>query len=269
MTIQELLAATKQIDAADAEILLAHVLDIRREDLLADSTRELTDGELACFREFVSWRADGQPVAQITNKKEFYGLEFFIDEGVLIPRPETELLVEEVLKSIEGEGQRLLEVGTGSGCIAISLKKSAPDLQITATDISEGALAVARQNASQHEVAIDFQLADLMDELEGDWGIIVANLPYIAEDDPELEEAVRQHEPEIALFAAEDGLQLIHKLLEQVAAREKQPQLILLEHGARQGDATRTLAGQLFPEATIETIQDLAGLDRILKIQLN
>jgi len=269
MTIQDVRATTKEIDAADAEILLAHVLGLRREELLADGTRELTAGEEACFREFVSWRADGQPVSQIINKKEFYGLGFFIDEVVLTPRPETELIVDEVLRSIEGEHLKLLEVGTGSGCVAISLKVSAPDLSIMATDVSEGALAVARQNASQHAVAIDFQMADLLDDLVGDWDIIVANLPYIAEDDPELDESVRRYEPELALFAADDGLGLIERLLGQIATRDRLPRLILLEHGARQGDATRELASKFFPAATIETLPDLAGLDRVLKIQLN
>lgn len=260
-----LLEAGKKIPQLDAEVLLASILSESREYLFTHSKKVLSEIQVKKFNQLLSERIQGKPVAHLTNTKEFFGLDFYVDENVLIPRPETELLVEEVLKL---EPKSLLDVGTGSGCIAIALKKHLPDCRVVACDNSSDALQVARKNAEQHQVEIEFLESDLLKNVSGNFEVLAANLPYIPVDSSEVQASVKKYEPHAALFAGEDGLDAIRKLLEQISELSNKPKFILLELGLGQADLVEGQARKVLPESQTERIKDLAGIERIMKIQL-
>ena len=262
----------------DAEVLLAHVLGVSRPDLLARLYDPLPANARTTFTDLINRRLRREPVAYLTNHKEFYGLDFFVDHRVLIPRPETELLVERAITlrntqyAVPHSQPHILDVGTGSGCIAVVLATHLPQAEVFATDISPEALEIARINIQRHAVEdrVHVIRSDLLDDLEPDlrFDIIVANLPYVAE--PELAQLppdVRDYEPvQPALAAGPDGLNLIRRLLTQAPARLRRGGAILLEIGAEQGAAVSTLARRHFPSAEVRVLQDLAGLDRAVEI---
>ncbi len=228
------------------ELMLAHVLNKKRLQLSLEFEHVLDEPILARLREMVKRRAAGEPLQYILGKTEFYGLEFQVDKRVLIPRPETELLVDRIIAACKTSGAlKILDLGTGSGCIAISLAKNLPDAAITATDRSPAALELARSNAASLDVAarIQFVESDLFSALRGsrfDW--IVSNPPYIATVEADtLPREVRDHEPLEALFAGEDGLSVIRSMI-----AEAQPFLVpgghvAIEIGAAQSDAVQKL----------------------------
>jgi release factor glutamine methyltransferase len=266
------------IDGArlDAEVLLAHVLRVERSFLLSHPTLPLSLAQAALYAGLIRRRAAREPLAYLSGRRWFYGLEFLVTSAVLIPRPETELLVEMALAWLAGrpEGATVVDVGTGSGAIAVALAVHTPSrVRILASDSSAAALAVAQENARQHcPGRITFLSGDLLTPLSEPVDLIVANLPYVAEakrDD--LMPEVRDHEPAAALFGGEDGLAVIERLLLQAPAHLRPGGGVMLEIGAGQGEAARLLAGRLlagrhFPAARIAIHPDLAGLDRVLVI---
>jgi release factor glutamine methyltransferase len=230
----------------DAELLLLHHLGITRAQLLADPTRELTPTQLAAFEAAITRRLANEPIQYITGTQEFYGLTFQVTPAVLIPRPETELLVEAVLKHLPpNRPVRIADIGTGSGILAITLAVHLPQAEITAIDISPEAIAVARRNAETHRVAhrIHFLESDLLTAIPNQqFDVIVSNPPYVPTTDREtLHPQVRDHEPATALFAGKTGLDVYRRLIPQAYSALKPTGLLALEIGHDQQDAVTAL----------------------------
>ncbi len=281
MKIVEILKKSKELlgaqgDLLGAEVLLAFVLDRGREFLLAHPDNVLTEVEEKQFWFLLRRFFAGEPVAYLTHRKEFFGLDFYVDERVLIPRPETEFLVQQVIdflrdfSDLKSEPLRILDIGTGSGCIAVALAKHLSFAQITATDISTLALEVAHQNAEKHEVTsrINFLQSDLLDGVENDrdhyHDIIVANLPYIGRKRNNfISREAYDHEPHIALFGGDDGLLFYRKLFEQIGVLKRKPRLFLGEFGFLQHEEiSRLLKTSLRPKR-LEILPDYAKIERI------
>lgn len=266
--IKECLAASPDLDA---EVLLAHVTGLDRTGLYRHWERPLSRREEACFKELVDRRCTGEPVAYLTGCKEFMGLDFLVNNAVLIPRPDTELLVETALQILP-EKPVVIEVGTGSGAIAVSLAYYRPKAVVHAIDCSAAALEMAGLNAARHGVAdrIIFYEGDLLEPLAhcrpgqiGEADLIAANLPYIPEKDlPGLPREVRLFEPALALAGGPDGLALYRRLIPAAALYLKPGGSLLLEIGSAQGAAALALFDSGRWEAAV--LKDLAGLDRLV-----
>lgn len=256
---------------ADADFLLAHVLGMERMDLYGQTERPLTPDEVDRYRDLIRRRAGGEPVAYLTGTRGFWTLDLKADRRALIPRPETELIVEQVLAHV-GERRdlpwRIVDVGTGSGAIALALASELPHARLLGIDIDAEALALARENAAALglEDRVRFMHGDLLAPLRDHPRpphIIVSNPPYVPEGDPRVAADVAAHEPARALWAGADGLTVIRPLLEQTAATLAPGGLLLMEMGAGQGEEVLALARPLFAEA--EVLADLAGHDRVLR----
>lgn len=245
----------------DAELLLAHALGVDRAALILDPGRELAGGSARRFQELVRRRsATGEPVAYLLRTKGFRHIDLFVDARVLVPRPETELLVEAALGL--PPGARVLDVGTGSGAVALALKHERPDLRVTGSDVSEDALDVARANRERLGIEVALVRADLLDGLGAGWDAILSNPPYVATSErAALPRDVRDHEPDLALFAGEDGLDVIRRLVEQAAATHAK--LLALEVGAGQAPAVARLTADA-GFADTEILRDLAGIERVV-----
>jgi len=258
----------------DAEVLLAHVLGWTRARLYAAPEQELTDAQREAFEATVERRRGHEPVPYIVGQREFYALDFVVDRRVLIPRPETELLVEHALESAgqlqSVPGLTLVDVGTGSGIVAVSLAVHLPHAVVYATDASAEALQVAALNAARHHVSdrVRFLHGHLLGPLSQPVHIIVANLPYISTwRVTSLASSVVNYEPRLALDGGLDGLRLVDELLSQAGHWLRPGGVIWLEIGAFQGQRSLALARQYFPSAQAEVYQDYAGLDRNVRIQ--
>ena len=254
----------------DARTLISHLLGKPHAWVLAHPEQELTVDQARRLDETLERLSLGEPLPYILGHWEFFGLDFSITPDVLIPRPETELLVEEALAWLQANpGRRkALDAGTGSGCIAITLAKLVPDLSVVACDISERALQVARRNALQHTVSerVAFVQADLLSATSGQVDLICANLPYIPTSKlQELE--VARHEPRLALDGGSDGVELIGRLVEQAGWLLAPGGLMLLEIEATAGGEALPLVARNFPGAKIELLPDLAGLDRLIRLE--
>jgi release factor glutamine methyltransferase len=246
----------------DAELLLACAMGAGRERLVLESAANLDPDAEARFDRLVARRRAREPVAYILGRKEFRHLVLSVDRRVLIPRPETELLVEVGL-SLDG-GARVVELGTGSGAVALALKDERPDLEVWATDVSPDALEVARGNADRLGLEVRFVRADLLDGVPPGFDAVLANLPYVARD-AELAREI-DYEPHGALFAGDDGLQVIRRLVATLA----DVPLVALEVGAGQGPGVPgqapVVAGLLRGAGllSIEVLRDLAGHERVV-----
>lgn len=252
----------------EAQVLLAHVLGRPRAWLLAHAEISLTPDQQTAIDSAVARLASGEPMAYITGHREFFGLDFLVNPDVLVPRPETELLVDYALRSMH-YAPRVADIGTGSGCIAVSLAVNLPQSQIVATDVSAAALAVAGANAMLHDVEnqIEFCQGDLLEPLAGPVDLLCSNLPYI--DSDELTALpVARHEPRRSLDGGAGGLELIERLLATAPNRVSPGGVVLLEIGATQSEAATALARAAFPDAAIKIRKDLASLDRLLTIHL-
>ena len=252
-------------------ILLAHVLQKTKTWVLAHPETHLNPDQKTQLEALVQRLQAGEPLPYLTGKQAFFGLDFAVSPAVLIPRPETELLVEEALNWLDGHpgATHALDVGTGSGCIAVSLATRKPWLSINATDLSAEALKLAEQNAETNHVRdqIMFEQADLMPSVDQSFDLVCANLPYIPTN--KLEEVnTLGFEPTLALDGGVDGLRLIRKLLELLPSRINAPALILLETEATLGAETLALANQTFPRADVRLLPDLAGRDRLVRIEI-
>lgn len=273
-TIQELLNWTtnffsnKGIDEPrlEAEVLLARVLNKDRVYLYANFDLPVNSQEREIYREFVKRRAQGEPSAYITGSKEFMSLNFKVSSDVLIPRSDTEVVVESVIDIVNrDESIRICDVGTGSGAIAISLAYYLPKAIVYAIDISPKALEVAKENALNNNVNVNFLLGDLLTPLQASpsFDVITANLPYISPDEfKELDKEVKDFEPTSALVAEDDGLSLYRKLIPQAYELMAKGAYLFFEIGYNQGERAMELV-QDFTE--IELIKDLAGRDRVIK----
>jgi release factor glutamine methyltransferase len=229
----------------------------------------LSTGQDETLASLLAQRLLGTPLPYLIGHWEFYGLDFMVNQAVLIPRPETEFLVEEALDWLHGRRQPLLaaDVGTGSGCIAVALACHAPALTVIASDVSRPALQVAAQNVLNHGLSPQVHLlqADLSDGCAGPFDLLCANLPYIPSATLEDLE-VSAHEPRLALDGGQDGLRLIERLLSQAASRVAPSGLLLLEIESGEGESAAEAAFRCFPDAVIRVLPDLAGKPRLLKI---
>lgn len=230
--------AKTKVDSIDAELILSHVLGQDRVFLVSHNNYELADNELGLANKMLLERQNGRPLAYLTGSKEFYGRNFEVNPSVLIPRPETEDLID-IVKTLPGK--RILDVGTGSGCIAITLALECPESEVTAVDISVDALSSAQQNADKLGAKVTFLESDLLKNVSGDFDIIVANLPYVDESWGWLDKHSLSFEPSLALYADDSGLALIKKLIDQIIARDFHGYLVL-ESDTCQQDAIKKYA---------------------------
>ena len=264
-----LLAGRGTADGAlEAEVLLRHALSLDRARLYASLQDEAEAPEVDLFNGLLERRLDREPLPYITAHREFYGLEFAVDSRVLIPRPDTEVLVEKALEMLEarpaGESPVLVDVGTGCGAIAVALARHLPSARIYATDISEDALEVAWSNCLAHSVEERVRLleGDLLEPLPEAVDLIVANLPYVRKGDFQDVQRELLFEPRLALDGGPDGLDPIRRLLEQAPGALREDGAVILEIDPRQADAVTKLARRAFPGAQVSIARDLAGLDR-------
>jgi release factor glutamine methyltransferase len=276
VTIQSLLANhPKKIPRIDLQTLLAHLLGQPRAWVLAHPEAALTEQQTREWKATLAHLRRGKPLPYVLGHWEFFGLEFIVTPAVLIPRPETELLVETALSWINKAGSAIrtcIDAGTGSGCIAIALALHAPSLALTATDISPEALAIAHANAEKHGVASRIELleADLLDHAaltNRRFDLLVANLPYIPSWTLRTLE-IYEHEPALALNGGPDGLAVIRRLLQSAPAYVAAGGVLLLEIEASKGTTVSDLACQAFPQAKVQVLPDLAGKDRLLCINI-
>lgn len=283
MTLRQALTqASNQISAnpdlradaqRDAELLLLHVLHIDRATLLAHPDRMLTTEEFAAYQAAIERRFGNEPIQYITGQQEFFGLLLKVTPATLIPRPETEHLVEAVLERVPHDREiDILDVGTGTGAIALALAANLPQARLTAVDLSAGALAVARENASTHHLdrRIRFFWSDLLATLPADkqdaaFDAIVSNPPYIPETDrAELHPEVRDHEPAEALFAGTTGLDIYRRLIPEAHLALKPGGLLALEIGHGQSEA---LSGLLEGWQNVTLVADLQQIPRVILAQ--
>lgn len=255
----------------DAQVLLAHVLEVERVHLLANGELELSAAQRLRFGNMIGRRAAGEPVAYIIGSKSFYDLELKVSPRVLIPRPESELLLEEALRlSASAPGCLVADIGTGSGALAVAYAKHRPGNRVYATDISEKALTVARENAKRYGASVEFLQGDLAQPLLArgiSVDLVMANLPYIATE--ELAGlAVSKYEPAQALDGGDDGLACIRRALGQLPLLCREGAWVLLEIGADQADRVCRLVAQAL-DAPCAVLQDYAGLDRIVRFQIS
>jgi release factor glutamine methyltransferase len=262
----------------DAAVLLGSVLGVDRATLYARPEQAVTPAAQAAFEGLVERRLQGEPVAYLTGHKEFMGLDFLVDRRALIPRPETELLVEQALAEVRRRGMRGLadlrvaDIGTGSGAIAIALAVLEPRLPlIYATDISAEALALAAENARRLGAASRLRLlqGDLLEPLPERVDLLLGNLPYVAPGEREtLAPDVRDYEPHLALFGADDGLGHFRRLLTSAPPLLKPEAVLLLEFGYNQRAPLAELIPSALPGAQARFISDYAGWDRLVEIRL-
>jgi release factor glutamine methyltransferase len=256
--------------ALSASLLAAQVLTRSRTWVLTHPESGLEDHQVRELNGFLERLISGEPLAYLTGHREFYGLDFEISPAVLVPRPETELLVEQALAWLADHPSRrcAVDVGTGSGCIAICLAHHIRDMSISAVDLSRPALQLARRNAEVHGVQdrVRFTQGDLLSALSGPFDLVCANLPYIPSQDVDVL-PVSRSEPRIALDGGSNGLELIDRLLAQLPVRLSPGGLALLEIEYRQGQAACELASGAFPSAAVNLFSDLSGLDRLVQIQ--
>jgi release factor glutamine methyltransferase len=277
MTVEDALqSARKQLapvsDSAslDAQVLLSAALGVDRSFILAHPEHALSDEQAALFTAWVARCATGEPLPYVLGRRAFYDRDFYVAPGVLIPRPETELLLEQALAYVQARPRaRVVDVGTGSGALAVTLAARCPQATVYATDISPQALAIATRNADQHRAQVTFYKGDLVQPLI-DRGlqvdVVMANPPYIASG--ELDSlAVSRHEPRLALDGGADGLDVIRRLLALLPRVCVPGALVLVEIGADQGAAALALAQAALTPSAAVILRDYAGLDRILRLQ--
>lgn len=255
----------------DARLLLEYALGRPHSYLVAHGDDALAPEAEARFRDGLARAARNEPIPYITGRAPFFGLELAVSPAVLIPRPETEMLVESAIRwaaAREGRPLRMVDVGTGSGAIAVALAAHLPRADVWATDLSTDALAVAEQNVLRHTPGrVGLRAGDLLAPVAGRFDLIAANLPYVTDAEwTALDDGVKWYEPELALKGGPDGLALIRRLLAAAEDRLESRGLILLEIGWQQGDAALRLARSIFPGAAVALQTDFAGNDRLVTI---
>lgn len=274
MTIAAALAAARtalgpsENARRDAHLLLAHVLDVTTGYLYGYPERALTPDQQAAYQGYIARRATGEPLAYLLGSTGFYDRDFFVTPAVLIPRPETEQLLSLALAFATAQPMlTAVDIGTGSGALAVTLAARCPQAAVHAVDLSPAALAVARRNAAAQQARVTFYQGDLAEPLLAAGvraALVMANLPYIASADLPLLE-VSRHEPLLALDGGTDGLRLVARLLPQLEALCEPGALILLEIGAGQGAAAQALVSRQFPGVPVAILPDYAGHDRIVR----
>lgn len=279
MKVRELLVhATNELSGKrignpnlEAEVLLRHVMGLPREAFFASLDEDLTANQDVLALDLVTQRVAGTPLAYITGHREFFGLDFAVNSSVLIPRQETELLVEKVLelaKSRAGEALTVVDVGTGSGAIAVAIAHNWPEAEILATDIAPEALKVAAENCLRHGVAdrVHLEQGDLLEPIGAPVDVVVSNPPYLTSEHMALAPPEIKREPAGALYGGEDGLDIIRRLLRQLPSKLKPGGSAFIEIDHRQLEDIVVLARKAFPDAEVSLERDLLGLARVVVI---
>jgi release factor glutamine methyltransferase len=281
MTVAEVIHAAVErleaegIDIDDArletEVLLASALGIDRSHLLANLRDGVPDDAGSRFEQMLARRLEHEPLAYIVGHREFYGIDIACGPGALIPRPETEMLVDLALQEVRasGSGVRIVDVGTGSGAIAVAIAVHAPEVRVVGIEASEEALAVARRNVERYRLGerVAVQAGDLL-EGTGVFDVIVANLPYVSEADWQtLAPEIREREPRLALVAGASGTEVVERLLDQAPTHLAPGGMLAAEIGDTQGARVLTAAHRCFPEAECCVMKDLGGRDRVLVVR--
>jgi len=257
VTVEQALRASR-IDSREARLLLAAASGFSEASVVAYPERDLPAETETRFHEFVQRRSQGEPVAYILGRKEFYGLELAVNPAVMVPRPETELLVD---LALQREFSSLVDLGTGSGAIALAIKRERPGARVVAVEASAAALAVAQRNAVKHNLEIDFRHGRWFEPLAGErFDIVLANPPYVAEGDPHLPDL--GFEPRAALTSGADGLDAIREIVREAPRHLAPGGWLLLEHGIGQNAAIRSL----LREAGLEDLQSWPDLARIPRV---
>ena len=234
-------------------------------DFILHQNKEVTESDQKLLESIMGQLEDHRSPQYITGKAYFRDLELAVDERVLIPRPETEELVDLVLKENSKADLRVLDIGTGSGAIAISLKSARPDWQVTASDISQVALKLAEENSKLNQVSLDFVASDVFSQITETFDVIISNPPYIAYDDKdEVGVNVLASEPHLALFADEDGFAIYRQIIEGAGEHLSENGKLYFEIGYKQGDGLRALLSKHFPQKRVRVLQDIFGKDRMV-----
>jgi release factor glutamine methyltransferase len=250
------------LDALETRILLMHALRVSRTQLITQNERVLTEQEVGEVTALFQRRAAGEPIAYIVGVREFYGLPFHVTPAVLIPRPETELLVELAIECLPQQG-RVLDLGTGSGAIAVAIAHARPDAAVTALDVSQDALAIARGNAERNSARVEFLHSDWYGAVAGRrFDVIVSNPPYIVAGDAHLAQGDLRFEPVNALTDHADGLSAIRQLCAGAQGHLEPGGSIHIEHGYDQAEAVRALLSR-HGFANVQSWRDLAGIERV------
>lgn len=256
------LQAALPLDALENRILLCHALNLTRVGLITQSERVITPDEAATLNTLVARRINGEPIAYIVGRREFFGLDFAVNDAVLIPRPDTELIVELAIERLPQDG-RALDMGTGSGAIAVALAHTRSDAQVTALDVSAAALEVARTNAASNGATVRFLHSDWFAALDDErFDLIVSNPPYIASGDDHLAQGDLRFEPVGALTDHADGLQALRTIVAGAAHHLHYHAWLLLEHGYDQAAAVRALL-QDAGYSDVQSWRDLSGIERV------
>ncbi|QDK43722.1 peptide chain release factor N(5)-glutamine methyltransferase [Bdellovibrio sp. ZAP7] len=263
----------------DAELLFAHSLKLERIQLYLKFDQPLSEAELAGLRELVRRRGQGEPVAYILGYRDFYKSRFEVSPATLIPRPETEQIVEEALAWAKDKDQAytLLDLGTGTGCLGLSILKELPNAKLVSVDVSADAIAVAKRNAQSLGLAdrvefvngdasnVDLVMASCRNFMgQNTLDILVSNPPYIANDDPAVQENVRKFEPSTALFAEDNGLALLKSWSKAYAPYLSSESVMMMEMGMSQGSAMQSYYSDLNIFKNVRVLKDLSGLDRVI-----
>lgn len=258
-------------DENAGELLLRHFTGMSRAQLFANVRDDLPQAQWEAFEGAVHEHYKGTPVQYIIGFEEFYGRKFIVNEEVLIPRPETEELVYETLKRIDKRELKVVDIGTGSGAIAISLKLEQPSLKVYASDIAEESLKVAQKNAQQLNADVQFVQGDLFQPFCGQkFDVVISNPPYIPVRDIEIMSAVvTEHEPHRALFAGEDGLDFYRRFMDELPEVIAPRALVGFEIGAGQGEAVADLFKKAFGNVKVEILNDINGKDRMVFAEIN
>ena len=267
MKIKDILN-TKDIDKNQIKLALEQVLNLSTPEILLNKDKELTKQEEKKYRKIEKKLKKGLPVQYITKKAYFYNDEYYVNKNTLIPRPETEILIKDTLNLIKEKYQnkdiKILDIGTGSGVIAITLNKLNKNYQITATDISKKALKVAIKNQKEKKTNIKFIKTDLYKNINDKFDVLISNPPYIEENSNNVEKQVKENEPHLALYGGKDGLDYYKSILKDIKKVLKEDHIIAFEIGENQGNKIKKLIKQQFPEDKITIKKDYNNHDRYI-----
>lgn len=269
MIIKELLK-DENIEKIDNYIALCEVLNMTRPEIKLNKDKSLSQKEYKNYQKIIKELKKEKPIQYILKKANFYGLDFYVDKNVLIPRPETEYLVEKtnmlIKKEIDKKEMNILDIGTGSGIIAITLKKLNPKSTVIATDISIKALKIAKKNSKIHNTSIKFIHTDFYNGIKEKFDIIISNPPYIDINDKNIETKVKKNEPHLALFAQDNGLYCYKELLKNINSIINEKHIIAFEIGKDQGNAIKKIANHYLPKDKIIIEKDYNNNDRYIFI---
>ena len=265
MKIKDILQEN-HIDKDQKKLALEQVLNLSKPEIVLNQEKKLTKKEYKSYQKIINKLKKGESIQYITKRAYFYGEEFFVNKNVLIPRPETETLVEDtnnlINKHFKDKKVKVLDIGTGSGIIAITLNKLNKNLQITATDISTKALKVAKKNQKKHQTNIEFIHTDLYKNIKDKFDIIISNPPYIEENSKKIENQVLKNEPHIALFGGKDGLDYYRNILKNIRQVINENHIIAFEIGENQGKKIEKLIKKQFPNDKVIIKKDYNKFDR-------